>query len=203
VPHSPIASETRLRAASLILSIAAFGSRPQEKQQFCKKRAGLTGAKVYRGAHFDEDKPSVCLAHDRLQHRSCSHLIHCGKVRASPSPRGIVKREEDRARARELKKALDPDADQPDDPADDTKWHEITSQIFWMGKAVDGRGHHDGMCEYFVDVPIEDFEDKFFAGGEACWTKVNGGYPEKKYRLPAVRPAAGVFGGLEARAAAM
>ena len=82
----------------------------------------------------------------------------------------------DRARARELKKALDPYP--PDDPADDTKWHEIMGPIMggWMGEAVDGRGHHDGMCEYFVEVPIEDFGHKFFAGGEARWIQH---YPEK------------------------
>ena len=75
------------------------------------------------------------------------------------------------------------------------KWHEIMGPIMggWMGEAVDGRGHHDGMCEYFVEVPIEDFGHKFFAGGEARWIQH---YPEKTYRLPAVRPAAGGLGNL-------
>ena len=96
----------------------------------------------------------------------------------------------DRAIARERKKDQPEDPDEPDDK--DDGWRKVDTQLFWIGEAVDGIGHHDGACEYKVDVPIEDFGDKFFfAGGQARWTEVNGGDPAKTYRLPLVQPAAG------------
>lgn len=58
-----------------------------------------------------------------------------------------------------------------------------------MAFATDGKGHHDGSCEYEVDVPLADFGDLYVAGGEARWTEVNGGNPATVHKLPAA-PAA-------------
>ena len=60
-------------------------------QKFCKKRAGKSGTKIYRGPHFDEVAVSQCPYHDRGKHRKCAHLPHCGTIRQR-SPNGINKR---------------------------------------------------------------------------------------------------------------
>ena len=90
---------------------------------------------------------------------------------------------------RELEEAfkvgLPPEPPEPPEP----QWREIDKD-FWLAYAVDGKGHHDGACEYDVTVPRTDFGDSFLAGGEARWTDVNGGYPETIYRLPDVEPPA-------------
>jgi len=61
---------------------------------------------------------------------------------------------------------------------------------FWLARATDGKGHHDGTREYDVDVPIEDLGPLFFPSGEARFTEVNGG-DGKIYTLPAAPPPPG------------
>jgi hypothetical protein len=74
----------------------------------------------------------------------------------------------------------------------DRAWRAVDGAPLWIGEAVDGVGHHDGACEYVVEVPIEDFRNKFIAGGEARWTMVNGGDPEQLFALPDVAPSGAV-----------
>lgn len=37
----------------------------------------------------------------------------------------------------------------------------------WPAYAVDGRGHHDGRYVYVCQIPVKDFGEHLFLGGEA------------------------------------
>ena len=76
---------------------------------------------------------------------------------------------------------------QPEPPK--TEWRRVPT-AFWLARATDGKGHHDGAREYDVDVPIEDLGPLFFPSGEARFTEVHGG-DGKIYTLPAAAPPAG------------
>ena len=60
----------------------------------------------------------------------------------------------------------------------------------WLAKAVDGKGYHDGDGKYVVEIPVEDFGEHFYLGGDARM-QIAGGDHEKVYRLPATQPPPG------------
>lgn len=93
------------------------------------------------------------------------------------------KRQVERAEKREAK-AKAKAAKKAGEPIDE--WVPVEGPFF--GVASDGRGHHDGECQYHVAVPKVDFGRRFFPSGEARWTRVNGGDPNKIYKLPPVAP---------------
>lgn len=186
--------------------------RRSQNRKYCKKRAGRTGTKVYRGAHFDEVPVTPCLRCEREQHRECARNPHC-TARAAPT-RGVNKRDAgeaqwDRARSARARAANHPSrrvcaeraakklakelAKKPPPvaapPSDVFEWRKVDGPLFWLAKATDGVGHHDGDCEYIVQVKLEDFGDLFVPGAEARWTGVNGGDPKRIYRLPDAIPA--------------
>mmetsp|Transcript_36984 Transcript_36984/g.97937 ORF Transcript_36984/g.97937 Transcript_36984/m.97937 type:complete len:95 (-) Transcript_36984:504-788(-) len=57
----------------------------------------------------------------------------------------------------------------------------------WLAHATDGRGHHDGDGQYDVHVPIGDFGDNFFAGGEAKMEMI-GTDSDIVHELPSIKP---------------
>jgi hypothetical protein len=70
-----------------------LGSDRNNWRKFAKQRAVAQGGRKYRGPHWDEGKDvTVCLKHDRGQHRRCTETKHCPPLMRSP--KGTVKREQ-------------------------------------------------------------------------------------------------------------
>ena len=59
---------------------------------------------------------------------------------------------------------------------------------FWA-TACDGRGHRDGQREYAVKLMVSDFHGKYYVGGEARFTKWQGGSLNQVFLLPAEAPS--------------
>ena len=57
----------------------------------------------------------------------------------------------------------------------------------WLARAIDGRGYHDGDGKYVVHIPIDDFGDNFFAGGEAKMVMIGCDH-DAIHRLPDEKP---------------
>ena len=71
------------------------------------------------------------------------------------------------------------------------QWRAIDGM--WVARAADGRGYHDGIGKYIVNIPAEDFGEHLYLGGDSRMT-ISGGYPDKIFKLPATPPEPG--GGL-------
>ena len=56
----------------------------------------------------------------------------------------------------------------------------------WLAYAVDGKGHHDGDGKYTCQVPVKDFGEHLFLGGEARMYLCGG--MSHVFRLPSVAP---------------
>ena len=70
-----------------------LGSDRNNWRKFAKQRAVAQGGRKYRGPHWDEGRDvTVCLKHDRGQHRRCTETKHCPPLMRSP--KGTVKREQ-------------------------------------------------------------------------------------------------------------
>ena len=92
-------------------------------------------------------------------------------------------------KAKQAKKALGEDAA--------SEWVAIDE--WFIAKADDGRGHHDGDGKYTVHIPIEDFGAHFYPGGEVR-LDMTGGVHEQIYRLPTARPPSGAYVALHVQA---
>ena len=57
----------------------------------------------------------------------------------------------------------------------------------WPAYALDGKGHHDGNGKYILHVPVEDFGEHFYLGGEVR-VSLDGG-EGTVFRLPSAPPA--------------
>ena len=68
----------------------------------------------------------------------------------------------------------------------ETDWQPIEG--VWAALATDGVGHHDGSGEYLLQIPVEDFGELLFLGGEARF-EASGIDPRTVFPLPTVVPA--------------
>ena len=64
----------------------------------------------------------------------------------------------------------------------------ITLEGMWPAYAVDGKGYHDGDGKYTCQIPVEDFGEHLFLGGEARMYLCGGA--EQVFRLPSAAPPA-------------
>ena len=122
------------------------------------------------GSHLDGDSQlTQCPRCDRGQHRRCIRKKHC-TARKSALPNPVS-----------LSPAVPPI---PEDV--ETDWESVDGM--WAALAADGIGHHDGDGEYVVQIPVEDFGELFFLGGEVRF-EANGIDPRTIFPLPTVAPA--------------
>ena len=85
-------------------------------------------------------------------------------------------------KANAKKLALMPQESEPSwQPVDGLDGHGL-----WYAIATDGIGHHDGTGTYTVRIPLEDFGDKLFLGGDLRFD-ADGGRDEI-FKIPAVMP---------------
>lgn len=90
--------------------------------------------------------------------------------------------------AREAKRETRKEPEPPPEPPED--WQAVPGEDFWLAKAVDGHGHHDGLLLYDVAICVDYFGASYIPGGQARFLHINGG-DRKIFTLPVVAPAAG------------
>jgi hypothetical protein len=126
----------------------------------------------------------------RRRARICDILSECASTTFSPlafpSPLRVIVAA-DRLAQQAEKKAKKALAFGPQ-PKPENQW--VAIEGLWLAYAVDGKGHHDGDGKYVCQIPVKDFGEHFFLGGEARITLGS----QQVFRLPSVAPppAAGV-----------
>jgi hypothetical protein len=124
-----------------------------------------------------EDAPEVASRHQQAQER-CDAATRCAATHCKLTR---AYRAAGRA-ARKAKKQAE------EAPTVEGEWTYIDNM--WAAIANDGKGYHDGDGEYTVKIPVEDFGEHFYLGGEAR-LYLCGGDDKKVFELPSEMPPPG------------